>query len=441
MREVERVVRRHLRQGYEFEVYLQRSKKTKVEVSGGEVENLSVSEEVGVGLRVLKDGRMGFSYTTDLSEEGIKEALGKATEMCDLQEPDPGNRFVEELKKTKASSVFDKEGAETPVDVKVERTLRLERMAKELDPRIKGVRKASLTETLLEVRVENSFGVSFGYEGTFYTSMIVTLGEEGGDSASSWDFRSSRRLKDLDEEGMVRDAVFKTVSQLRPRPLDTRVMPVLFFRDCSAMILEAFKDMFLGDSLVKGKTLLKGKEGEKVGSELLTIVDDGTLEGGFWTFPYDAEGIPTRRNPVVEKGIFKGFLHSLYTALRSGREPTGNSFREGFRSQPTSGITNLFIEKGDTPFEELVSSEEEVFLVLDLMGLHTVDPVSGDFSLGASGVLFKNGKPLHGVRGVTIAGNVLDLWNKIVRVGEDLEFFGNLGSPSVLVRDITVGGR
>ncbi len=440
MKEIDRLVRKHVKGGYEFEVFVQRSKKTKIEVSGGEVENLSLSEEVGVGIRVLRENRIGFSYTSEVSEEVIRETVLRAIEICDLQSPDPGNRFLRDLKISSVESVFDREGVETPIEMKVETALGLERRARDLDPRIKGVRKATITETLMEVEVQNSYGVQFGYRGTLYTSMIAALGVEGADSAMSWEFRGSRRLKDLDIEGMVRDVVFKTVSQLRPKPLETRVMPVVLFRDSSAMLLDAFKDMFLGDSLVKDKTILKDRVGESVGSEHLTVVDDGTLEGGFNTLPYDAEGVPRRRNVVVEKGVFKGFLHSLYTATRSGEDPTGNSGRESFRVQPSSDTTNLFIERGSVPFEDLISAEKEVFLVLDLMGLHTVDPVSGEFSLGASGVIYRNGKPAHAVRGVTIAGNILDLWNKIVMVGEDLKFFGSLGSPSILVKDITVGG-
>ncbi len=440
MREIEGLVRKHVKAGYEYEVFFQRVKKTKVEVSGGEVENLSVSEEAGVGIRILKEGRLGFTYTTTLTEESIKEAVLRATEACDLQVPDPGNRFLEELKISEAVSVFDREGVDAPLEMKIDLVMGLERRAKETDPRIKGVRKASLTESVVSVEVSNSHGVSFGFEGTFYSSMIATLGVEGTDQAMSWEFRGSRKLKDLDTEDMIRSVVFKTVSQLNPRPIKTKVMPLVLFNEVSAMILDAFKDMFLGDSLVKDKTLLKDRAGEKVGSERLTLVDDGTMEGGFNTTPYDAEGVPRRRNVIIDRGIFKGFLHSLYTATKSGEEPTGNSGRESFRSQPVSDTTNLFIEKGDVPLETLLCAEEEVFLVLDLMGLHTVDPVSGEFSLGASGMIYRGGKPVHAVRGVTIAGNILDLWDRIVMVGEDLKFFGGVGSPSLLVRDITVGG-
>jgi len=440
MEKIERLVKRFVKPGYEYEIFRQRLKKLKVEVSEGDVENLSSSEESGVGIRVLKEDRIGFSYTSHPDEDSLKDAVEKAIQMCDLQNPDKGNVFLKELEESQIESVFDREGVETPLEEKIRIALELERKAKEMDKRIVGVRKSSFTEGIFEVESKNSFGVHFGYSGTYYTAMIATLAQEDNDSAISWEFRGTRRLGDLDVEDIVRDVVFKSTSLLKPEPLSTKVMPVIFFRESSAMLLEAFSSIFLGDAYVKDKTLLKDKVGESVGSEILTIIDDGSMENGFSTVPYDAEGIPRRRSTVVEKGVFKGFLHSLYTATLSGVDPTGNSERSSYRSLPSSGITNLFIEKGDKKLDDLIKMEEEVLLIIDLMGLHTVDPVSGEFSLGASGVLFRKGKRVHSVRGVTVAGNILDLWNKIVAVGDDIKFYGNVGSPSMLVRDITVGG-
>jgi PmbA protein len=441
MKEVERIVKKYIKPGYEYEIFSQRIEKRKVEVSDEDIENLSSSQESGLGVRVLKDGRFGFAYTTRSDEESLKDVVAKAIEMCDLQSPDRGNRFLEELPPSETESVFDREGVKTPLEEKIEFTLSLERNAKKRDSRIKGVRKVSFTEGIFNIELKNSYGVEFGYEGTYFTVMIAALSQSGGDSAISWEFRGARRLRDLNPEDIVNDVVFKSTSLLSPKPLSTKVMPVVFFRESFAMLMDAFSSLFMGDFLIKKKTLLKDRVGESVASEVFTVIDDGTLRDGFLTTPYDAEGVPRKRNLVIEKGVFKGFLHSLYTATLSGQEPTGNSDRSSFRSLPSTGVTNLYVKPGKESFEELLSSEEEVFLIIDLMGLHTVDPVSGEFSLGASGVLFKRGKPIHAVRGVTVAGNVLDLWNKIIAVGSDLKFYGNLGSPSVLVRDMTVGGN
>jgi PmbA protein len=333
---------------------------------------------------------------------------------------------------------YDEKGINTPLEDKIALVIDLEKRAKALDSRVKGVRKVSIKELDLEVFCFNSCGLSYNYKGTWYTSMMAVLAEEGGDQSISYDFVGARSLSDLPLQSMVEEVVFKATATLNPSPFETRKMPVVLYKDASAMILEAFSPIFLGDSLVKSRTFLKGMKGSKVFSEKLTIIDDGTLRGGFMSLPVDVEGHATQRNLVVENGVFKGFLHSTYTAIKSGERPTGNSVRESFRSLPTSGITNLYIKPGDISLEDML--QEEVFLITDLMGLHTVDPVSGDFSLGASGIIYEGGKKKKSVRGVIIGGNIKEVWNSVVGVGNDLRFYGNVGSPSLYIENITVGG-
>ena len=441
MEEFVRTIKSIVPPDFEFEVYTERKNKLKIESAGEKVENITTSTESGIALRVLKDGKMGFSYTSDVRKETLSKIVEEAIQICQTQVADRGNRLVEEFKISEVESVFDQEGVGRSLEEKIGFVIGLERRAKSIDKRIRSVRKASLTESQMEVSLYNSHGVSFNYSGTFYSAMIATVAEESGDSSISYEFRGVRRFSELDPLDIAMDAVFKAVSLLKPQSIETSVLPVVLFRDASAMLLSAFSQMFLGDSLVKGKTLLKERIGDSIGAELLTVVDDGTLSGGYATLPYDGEGTPQRRKEVIERGVFKDFLHSIYTATHSEVEPTGNGERSDFRSTPSSGITNLYIEKGEIPFEDLFKFHTKVFLVLELMGLHTVDPVSGEFSLGAGGIIYENGKPSKPVRGVTIAGNILDLWNKIVAVGSDLKFYGNVGSPSLLVEDITVGGN
>ncbi len=433
-------VLKHAKPGYEVEIYAERIKKTVIESAEESLENLSRSEEVGVGIRVLKDGRVGFAYTTDLKEESLRECLERAYEACDILPPDPANAFYDGQVKGDLADIFDQEGINTPLEEKIDIVLSLEKKAKEIDGRIKGVRKTSLKESVAEIYHFNTLGIDYYYRTTFYTSMIAVLAQEGQDSAISYDYRGARALKDLDLDGMVRDAVFKSVSQLNPEPFQTCEMPAVLYREASAMLLETFSSMFLGDALVKGKTLLKDKVGERIGSELITVVDDGTMPRGFMSSPVDAEGVKTKRKEVISGGVFKGFLHSLYTARKTHQEPTGNGVRSSFRTLPTSGITNLYIANGDKKLQELLSSYERVFLILDLMGLHTADPVSGEFSLGASGIIFKSGEVEKTARGVVIGGDILNLWSSVIGVADDLCFYGNVGSPSLLIERLVIGG-
>lgn len=439
MEKLRRWIEEALKPGYDYEVYLERRKKTTIESADEKLENLLKAEESGLGIRVFRNKRMGFSYTTDLEEDAIKECVRVAMQICDITPQDEGFALGACESYGKLSAYRDEEGLSRPIEEKIELTIDLEKRAKKLDDRIRGVRKISLKETELQVLCFSSCGLYYEYEGTWYTLLMAVLAEEKGDSSISYEFAGARALSDLPLEEVLKDAVFKATATLQPSQMETTRMPAVFFREASAMLLEAFSQIFLGDALVKGKTFLKDTEGQKVFSQKLTIIDDGTIERGFMSLPVDAEGYAPCRKILVERGTFRGFLHSTYTALKAGAKPTGNSVRESFRSLPVSGITNLYIQPGEKRLEDLLE-EEEVFLITDLMGLHTVDPVSGDFSLGASGIIYKRGKKHKSVRGVVIGGNIKELWNSVLEVADDLRFYGNVGSPSLLVESVTVGG-
>jgi len=428
-----------LKRGYDYEIYMESVEKLLIETSNEQPENVSKSKELGVGIRVIKDFRQGFAYTTEVSQESVQRCVKRAIESLELTPEDRGFVLNKNPFKGEVKAVYDEQGTSLSVEDRVQTLINLERLTKRFDSRIVGSRKSSLKELKVEVYCLNSYGLEYSYRTTYFSCFTSALAADKGEEAISYEYRASRYIRDIDFEEMARDASFKATAQLGASSYETKTMPVLFFRDSAASLLEAFSPMFLGDSLVKDKTMLKGKEGALVGSPLLTIVDDGLLENGVGSLDLDAEGVPSRKNLVIEKGVFKGFLHSVYTAVRCGMEPTGNSVRHSFKNLPVSGIRNLYIEKGAHSLEDLLNVYDETFLVLDLMGLHTVDPVSGDFSLGASGIIFKKGKREKAVKGVVLGGNIKDIWERLTGVGNDFRMYGSIGSPSLLVESITVG--
>ncbi|WP_333784091.1 TldD/PmbA family protein [Thermocrinis sp.] len=428
-----------LKDGYDYEVYLESTEKLLVETSNEQQENLSKSKELGLGIRVLKDFKQGFAYTTEISQDSVIKCVKRAIESLELTPEDRGFVLNKNPVQGELKAAYDSEGTSISLEDRIEILINLEKLVKKFDNRIVGSRKSSLKELKVEVYCLNSYGLEYSYKTTYFSCFTSALAVENGEEAISYEYRAGRFIKDIDFEEMAKDVSFKATAQLGASSYETKVIPVIFFRDSAALLLEAFSPMFLGDSLVKDKTMLKGKENTPVGSSVLTIIDDGTLEHGLGSLEIDAEGILSKKNVIIEKGIFKRFLHSLYTAVKCDTEPTGNSVRNSFKSLPTSGIRNLYIEKGPYSLEDLLNIYDETFFVLDLMGLHTVDPISGDFSLGASGIILKKGRKEKAVKGVVIGGNVKDLWGKLVGVGEDLRMYGHVGSPSLLIESITVG--
>ncbi len=433
-------LREYIKPSYDFEVYLQRVRKKKITVLDEKVDSKISSEEWGIGLRIKKGNRVAFVSSTLASNEILKNIAEKGMEICDVMSEESAIDFIKEKEEPIAESIFDEEGVELSQEEKENIPIELERTCKKIDSRIKAVRESSFTESMVEINYLNSYGVEFQDRGTFYTIIVGTLASDGKDSNISYEYRGVRTLKEINIEEIASDVVFKSVEVLNPKDIEVRSIPVIFYRESFAMLLNTFSDIFLGSSLVKGKTFLKGKEEQKIFSNEITIIDDGSLKGGFATSPYDAEGVPKRKNIIVEKGKFKGFLHSIFTANKTGSIPTGNATRYSYSSEPEVGITNMYIEKGKISLEDMINCYEEVVLILDLMGLHTSDPVSGDFSLGISGILYKDGRKRSSLRGVTVAGNIKDILNKVEKVGNDIKFYGNVGSPSILIKEVTVGG-
>ncbi len=440
MEQLRKWIEDSLKGEYEYEAYLESTEKLIVETSKESLENISKSKETGLGIRILKDFRQGFAYTTDLSWEAVSSCVKKAVESLELTPEDEGFVLSKGEFRGQLQADYDHEGLSLGVEDKAELLISLERLAKDFDRRIVGTRKTSLKELKVEVFCVNSQGLEYSYRTTYFSCLASALASENGEEAISYEYRSGRYLKDLDFEEMAKDVSFKAVAQLGAVSYETKILPVVFFRDSATALLEAFSPIFLGDALVKSKTLLKEKEGQTVASSLLTVVDDGTMKRGVGSLELDAEGIPSKKNVIIEKGVFKGFLHSVYTAVKCNARPTGNSVRHGYKSLPTSGIRNLYIERGTHSLDDLLRAYDEILLILDLMGLHTADPISGEFSLGASGIIFKRGRRDKAVKGVVIGGNIQGLLEKLVGVGEDLRTYGHVGAPSLLVEAITVGG-
>jgi PmbA protein len=207
-------------------------------------------------------------------------------------------------------------------------------------------------------------------------------------------------------------------------------------------LLEALAPAFSARRILKGTSLLAARLGEPVASPAVTLVDEPRLPGGFGAAPADAEGLPTHRTALVEEGRLRGYLHDTYSAAKMGIGRPGNTVRSSYGTPPQIGPTNLLLLPGTEPVEALLSRAGRGVLITELMGLHTVDTVSGDFSLGASGRLLAGGRPGAPVDQLAISGNFLDLLSSIEAVGADLKLFpGGGGAPSVLLRELSVAGR
>jgi len=436
---IERLLRSHSLAG--FEISVGTSRNLTIEVKERKIDTFKCSAPVGVGVRVLKGEGMGFSYSTSLEDDDLERMVLNALTAAEHQTPDPWNGFPEAAPFPLLDGLFDDGLAHVPEERKIACAMDLERLALEADPRVRRVRKAAYGESRYEIFVRNSRGVEGGFCGTSVSSSVTVVAEEGDDSQMGWDFGFGNYFKDLRVEEIASGAARRAVGLLGARKIATMRCPVVLENHVAADVLEVLAPSFLAENVLKGKSMLADRKGKRVFSHLLRIRDNGILPGGAATAPFDAEGVPQQDTLLVEDGRILAYLYDSYWARRDGARSTGNSTRGGIKSPPHCGITNFYIENGTTPPGDLLKGIGKGLLITDVIGMHTANAISGDFSVGASGFLVENGTVIHPVKEIAIAGNIIELFASVEGVGGDLRFFGAVGSPSLRISALDISGH
>jgi PmbA protein len=440
-----------------YEIYLDQSSHFDVESKEGAIDTFQVSRSFGMAFRILNRQRIGLSYTTfsGVSQVRSQNPLGELEQVIDDAiasagdtASDPCHDFAPPLREaTPSPPIFDETLEGTSEKVKIEKANELEKAARSVDPaRIQKVRKASYQEAIAHRTLINSNGLLFSYPSSFCSLSVTAVAEEAEEAEVGWDFDASHFQSDLDVIRVGKEASRKALESLGGRKIPSGVYPVLIHHSVASEFLSLLAHSFKSDQIQKGKSPLKGKKGERCFSSLITIEDNGLHPKGIFTAPIDGEGTRSQRTPLVVQGELSGYLYDRYWANRertssgSTVRSTGNSRRSGIKSPPGIGVSNFLIEPGTLPFSALLSDLHQGVLLQEVMGLHTVDPISGDFSLGCSGKWVDKGKLVHPVKSVAVAGNLFQLFQDVVGIGEDFRFMGGIGSPSLLVKKLKISG-
>ena len=442
-----------------YEIYVNQSSHFDIESMDGKIETLQTDRYLGMAFRILNHQRIGFSYTTlsnpspsaprNFSGE-LDRMIEDAIRSAEATSPDPCFDFAPESKGIfQDLPIFDEALEGISEKAKIDKAKDLEASAKAVDPdRIKKVRKASYQEFLSRITLVNSNGLRHSYNTSLASASVTAVAEESGESEVAWDFDTSHFFKDLDVEKVGRSAGRRALERLGGKRIPTGVYPVLIRNQVASEFLSLLAHSFFADQVQKGKSPLKGKRGERFFSPLLTVVDDGLYSKGISTTPFDGEGMPSQRTVLVAQGELTHYLYDRYWANRenlcspeSRAVSTGNSRRHGIKAPPGVGVSNFFILPGNLDFPKLMEGFLHGVVVEEVMGLHTVDPISGDFSLGCSGDWIDKGQKVHPVKSIAIAGNLFELFRRLVEIGEDLRFFGAVGAPSLLIDGLLISGN
>ena len=424
----------------EYEVYAVKIKTTVVQVKEGKIDFAQTGRYEGLSLRVLNNGRLGFAYTTDLSHKAISQLVEEAKTAATVTAEEPLLNFPLPAEGYPVVEEYDNKLEILTLAQRIEFAKAMEIAAREFSPYIKRVRRSQLKDEISEVFLYNHYGKILHYVRSLLSASILVMAEKDGEAEMGWHFTFSPFYTDLNPAVIGKEAAKMAAEALGAKPIKTQRINVVLISQVASEILDVISHAFLAEEVQKGKSLLAPYLGKTAMSPLVNIYDDGLYPKGYSTRPFDDEGVPQQKTALVEGGVVKGWLYDSYTAAKEKKVSTGNAVRLSLETPPRVGVTNLYLAPGETHFEDLLKQLDTGLVVTDVLGMHTADPVSGDFSVGISGYWVEKGERAFPVKGVAMAGNVLELFKRIASVGNDLRFWGHCGAPSVLVEGVQISG-
>jgi PmbA protein len=407
-----------------------------------QVENLKQAGSRAAGIRVLIGRKSGSSYTSDLSPGGLESMVRAALELGRFAEEDPHVGLPDPSDLGRLDSdlrLYDDAITDMETDSKIAQALQAEEAALGADPRIQNSEGASFDSYLGAHVFVNSLGFSGSYRTSSCALSVAPVAKSNGSMERDYWQTAARRLAAIEKPSEVGlRAAQRALRRLNPRKIATQKAPVIFEPRTARCLLSEFFDAVNGGAIYRHASFLAGKLGEGIASEALTVIDDATLPGLFGTSPFDDEGVATRRNVVVERGVLKSYLLNTYSARKLGLRTTGNASR-GLAGGAGVGPGNFFVEAGTVSEEEIIRGVRQGLYVTELIGA-AANTVTGDFSSGAAGLWIENGELAYPVSGITIAGNWKQMLADIQQVASNLEFRHSIESPSILIGEMTVSG-
>lgn len=426
------------------EAYVSRESGRQVRVHGGEVESLTAATQSGIGIRAWIGHRVGYAFATDLSHVGVTALAARAAEAAAVADEDefatpPQPAEFEALPGLGDPSVSEWDGSRIAA-----LALAVERTALESDPRLVGVEQAVYADSSERVAIASSTGVAGEYESSSCYAYLQALAEGEGSRETGLGFGLARGPRGLDAEAIGREGAERALAMIGATKPASRACPVVLDETVAASFAGLIGGALGAKAVQRGRSPFADRLEEEVASGAFALHDDGRDPGGPASAPFDAEGVPRRRTALIEGGRLRSYLYDTYTANRESRASTGSAARHGYRSLPSVSPSNLVVATGDSSPGELLAQAGDGVFVTDVAGLHSgVNPVTGVFSVGASGRAIRAGELAEPVREFTIAGELTGMLRAVVAAGAEsrwVPFGGSVSTPALLVEEIAISG-
>jgi PmbA protein len=430
----------------EAEAYLAEDSGREVRVHGGAVESLTAATQRGLGIRAWIGKRVGYAYGTDLSATGIAALAERAAEAARIADEDEfaGAPVGGGDAEARGLVLSDSTIGEWSTGRLAELALEIERAALGADARIAGVEQAVYADSSERVAIASSTGIEGEYSSSSCYGYVQALAQGEGGRETGLGFGLGRGPAALEPAAIGHEGAERALAMIGAEKPASRACPVVLDPTVAASFIGLIGRGLSAGAVQRGRSPFAGRVGEEVAGEVLTLHDDGLDPDGFASSPLDGEGVPRRRTALVEGTTLRTYLYDTYAARRGDASSTGNASRAGYRSQPSVSTSNLVVAPGTLGFAELLSKAGDGVLVTDVAGLHSgVNPVSGVFSVGASGRTIRNGELAEPLREFTIASDLVSMLRGVSAAGTDarwVPFSGSVKTPSLLIGEMTVAG-
>ena len=430
----------------QFELYHSRTDSFRVSIYKGEVDAYDVNTSAGVGLRLIVNGKMGYSYSEKIDESAAEMLVEAAIANASIIDSDEKSLFMPPGCVSHVDTYNGELSRVTPQQ-KISLAMDLEKSAFGIDKRVDRIKSCIVGTYDRSVSISNSEGLDLSHKSNGIYAYIIPVAVAGVETKTAVAYRTGRDFGKIDAAELAREAVEEAISYFGAEPVKSGQYSVIFRNDAAADILGVFSGVFIADNVQKGLSLLKGKKGSKIASTAVTIKDAPLLKGGLCSVPFDAEGVATMDKDVVSDGVLTTYLYNLKTAFIDGVKSTGNASRGSYASKVSTSPANFFIAPGPKQLAGIMKDMTDGLYITELQGLHSgANMVSGDFSLAAKGFLVKGGNLDRPVEDITVAGNFFELLQNILETADDLRFgmpsgSACFGSPALLVSGLSIAGN
>lgn len=427
----------------ECEIYYSDSESLSLNIYEGEVEKYKLNNSFGLSFRGKINGRMGYSYTEILDEEAIKTLITNAKDAALSIENDDIQFIYEGDKEYKKIDSFKKELENVKPDELISLALDMEKECKKQCDKVVSFQGCGIGYGKSTYGIINSKGLNLKNSTNSLTAYVVPIVEDNSQKYDGTGYVLAKKVDDIKPEELAKQGLEEALSKIGGRSIQSGKYKIIIFNEAMVSLLGTFSGIFNAEQAQKGLSLLKGKEGEVIASDIVTLIDDPHLEDGLATTAFDDEGVATYKKEIITNGKLNTLLYNLKTAHKAGVKSTGNGFKSSYASTIGVSSTNFYIKPGKKSFEELCKDVNNGVIITDFAGLHSgASAVTGDFSLAAKGFMVEDGKKSFPVEQITVAGNFFTLLEDIEKIGSDLKFpMSSIGCPSVVVRELSIAGK